>query len=351
MQLTQSGVHGSSSGAGSGGSYIMISATKKVPQNSPTKYKGTNTLLVQPLIHLGQSLPNLNLNSSHVTNNTLLVPGVGAVSAHSNLLSPSHRGISYPPPSPTRYYRLYCIYVYVYIRQFPSQCIEYCCLPLLSPLSRLSVVLSCCSNHTRSAYLILTVCCFFMSFRVQNKSIWFVLCRATLRRGFAFSSSIKNPPLLKSRNIQSQNSFNASCAPQSMSANNIVNSGTSQQQQQQHQQQFQQQQQPFIPLPIGCTGSPQTSSQSTNEVMEFITFEKTQHCNESDVWWMPKLIVIIIAKTNNNEHLLFISSICEVEGERIAYHMIYTTYYYFTLWTNSIFFVLSFWQNQWKEGK
>lgn len=114
MQLTQSAVHGSSSGAGSGGSYIMISATKKVPQNNPTKYKGTNTLLVQPLIHLGQSLPNLNLNSSHVTNNTLLVPGVGAVSAHTNLLSPSHRGISYPPPSPTRYYRLYIAYMFMY---------------------------------------------------------------------------------------------------------------------------------------------------------------------------------------------------------------------------------------------
>lgn len=37
------------------------------------------------------------------SNNTLLVPGT-ANSAHSGnlLLSPSHRGISYPPPSPTR---------------------------------------------------------------------------------------------------------------------------------------------------------------------------------------------------------------------------------------------------------
>lgn len=33
--------------------------------------------------------------------------------------------------------------------------------------------------------------------------------RAILRRGFAFSASIKNPPLLKSRNIQSQTSVTA----------------------------------------------------------------------------------------------------------------------------------------------
>lgn len=76
---------------------------KKVPQNSPTKFKGTNTLNVQPLHHLGQSLPNLNLNQITISNNTLLVPGT---SGQSNLLSPSHRGISYPPPSPTRYVRI-----------------------------------------------------------------------------------------------------------------------------------------------------------------------------------------------------------------------------------------------------
>ncbi|XP_063699606.1 uncharacterized protein LOC134830144 [Culicoides brevitarsis] len=64
----------------------------------------------------------------------LLVPGTSrSSSGHSgNLLSPSNRGVSYPPPSPTR---------------------------------------------------------------------------ATLRRGFAFSQSIKNPPLVKTRNVQSQ-SFN-----------------------------------------------------------------------------------------------------------------------------------------------
>lgn len=81
-------------------------ATKKVPQNSPIKLKqpSSNTLVVQPLLNLGQSLPNLNLNPSHSNSNTLLVPGASTSSSsgHSNLLSPSHRGISYPPPSPTR---------------------------------------------------------------------------------------------------------------------------------------------------------------------------------------------------------------------------------------------------------
>lgn len=79
-------------------------ATKKLLQYTPsTKYRGTtpNTLLIQPFVHLGQSLPNLNLNASQTTNNTLLVPGTSS-SGHSNLLSPSQRGISYPPPSPTR---------------------------------------------------------------------------------------------------------------------------------------------------------------------------------------------------------------------------------------------------------
>lgn len=77
--------------------------TKKMLQYTPsTKNRGTtpNTLLIQPFVHLGQSLPNLNLNASQTTNNTLLVPGIS--SGHSNLLSPSQRGISYPPPSPTR---------------------------------------------------------------------------------------------------------------------------------------------------------------------------------------------------------------------------------------------------------
>jgi len=42
----------------------------------------------------GQSLPNLNLSQSH----TLLVPGTTTSNSDILLLSPSHRGIDYPPP-------------------------------------------------------------------------------------------------------------------------------------------------------------------------------------------------------------------------------------------------------------
>ncbi|XP_049313980.1 uncharacterized protein LOC105227390 isoform X3 [Bactrocera dorsalis] len=115
-------------------------------QSGPLKLKvntaTANTLSVQPLNHLGQSLPNLNLNQSH-TNNTLLVPGTTTSHSGNLLLSPSHRGISYPPPSPTR---------------------------------------------------------------------------VPLRRGMAFSTSTKNPPLVKTRNITSQNSINWS-QPQSAAPN------------------------------------------------------------------------------------------------------------------------------------
>lgn len=66
-----------------------------------------NTLSVQPYGNLGQSLPNLTLGSPNVGtvnistthHNTLLVPNTKNVQ---QLLSPSQRGISYPPPSPTR---------------------------------------------------------------------------------------------------------------------------------------------------------------------------------------------------------------------------------------------------------
>lgn len=71
----------------------------------PLKYRGPtpNTLLIQPFVHLGQSLPNLNLNlnTTQPTSNTLLVPGTSAGQSNT-LLSPTHRGISYPPLSPTR---------------------------------------------------------------------------------------------------------------------------------------------------------------------------------------------------------------------------------------------------------
>lgn len=69
-------------------------------------HKTPNTLSVQPYGSLGQSLPNLTLGSPNVgslslnlNQNTLSVP---SSKNGSHLLSPTHRGISYPPPSPTR---------------------------------------------------------------------------------------------------------------------------------------------------------------------------------------------------------------------------------------------------------
>ncbi|XP_060517606.1 pleckstrin homology domain-containing family G member 5 isoform X2 [Cylas formicarius] len=70
-------------------------------------HKTPNTLSVQPYGSLGQSLPNLTLHSPSVgsglslslNQNTLSVP---SSKNGSHLLSPTHRGISYPPPSPTR---------------------------------------------------------------------------------------------------------------------------------------------------------------------------------------------------------------------------------------------------------
>lgn len=64
--------------------------------------KTPNTLSVQPYGSLGQSLPNLTLGSPNLSpspQNTLSVPGKNG---GGHLLSPTHRGISYPPPSPTR---------------------------------------------------------------------------------------------------------------------------------------------------------------------------------------------------------------------------------------------------------
>ncbi|XP_017778525.1 PREDICTED: pleckstrin homology domain-containing family G member 5 isoform X2 [Nicrophorus vespilloides] len=88
------------------------------PDKSPVSQKNSfkhrlfnktpNTLSVQPCTHgLGQSLPNLSLGSPNVGtlslslnhHNTLSVP---STSKNGHLLSPTHRGISYPPPSPTR---------------------------------------------------------------------------------------------------------------------------------------------------------------------------------------------------------------------------------------------------------
>lgn len=92
----------------------MPSPSRVMPHNSPTrpKLQTSNTLFVQPmnnLANLGQSLPNLNLNAASVnSNNTLSVPG--AYTSGTALLSSTHRGISYPPPSPTRQ-RLFHIFI------------------------------------------------------------------------------------------------------------------------------------------------------------------------------------------------------------------------------------------------
>ena len=71
-----------------------------------------NSLTVQTFCnHLGQSMPNLYTTSGpyQANSNTLLVPGAsGSRSSNSSNsgkswgISPSQRGISYPPPSPTR---------------------------------------------------------------------------------------------------------------------------------------------------------------------------------------------------------------------------------------------------------
>ncbi|KAK9744014.1 RhoGEF domain [Popillia japonica] len=86
------------------------------PDRSPVSQKNSfkirlfnktpNTLSVQPYTNLGQSLPNLTLGSPNIgtlnlnlNQNTLSVPNT---KNGGHLLSPTHRGISYPPPSPTR---------------------------------------------------------------------------------------------------------------------------------------------------------------------------------------------------------------------------------------------------------
>lgn len=70
-------------------------------------HKTPNTLSVQPVGSLGQSLPNLTLGSPNIGSGLSLNLHQNTLSVPSNkngnhLLSPTHRGISYPPPSPTR---------------------------------------------------------------------------------------------------------------------------------------------------------------------------------------------------------------------------------------------------------
>lgn len=78
--------------------------SKSLYRKSITKTKNTLTIQVP---HLGQSLPNLSIasspggaSSSHPCppNTLLLAPP----KSHGGLLSPSQRGVSYPPPSPPR---------------------------------------------------------------------------------------------------------------------------------------------------------------------------------------------------------------------------------------------------------
>ncbi|XP_050094288.1 uncharacterized protein LOC126576987 isoform X2 [Anopheles aquasalis] len=143
--IVNSSASGGGGGCGAAAAMLMMNpkyggavppvGTSRKPKNtvSTMQTKSSNSLTVQPYSGLGHSMPNLNLNSIQ-NSNTLSVPGSTNSQSHSGmvLLSPSQRGISYPPPSPTR---------------------------------------------------------------------------ATLRRGFAFSTSIKNPPLIKTRNVTSQQSF------------------------------------------------------------------------------------------------------------------------------------------------
>lgn len=87
-------------GIGTSAQGSTVSPAKKVLQYSPSaklKRPTPNTLLIEPEEQIGQSLPNLHESISQTSNNTLFVP---CTSGHSNLLSPSHRGISYPPVSP-----------------------------------------------------------------------------------------------------------------------------------------------------------------------------------------------------------------------------------------------------------
>ncbi|XP_076256020.1 uncharacterized protein LOC143193589 isoform X2 [Rhynchophorus ferrugineus] len=86
-------------------------AKSPVTQKSSLKtrlfHKTPNTLSVQPVGSLGQSLPNLTLGSPNIGSGLTLNLNQNTLSVPSNkngshLLSPTQRGISYPPPSPTR---------------------------------------------------------------------------------------------------------------------------------------------------------------------------------------------------------------------------------------------------------
>lgn len=82
----------------------------------------------------------------------------------------------------------------------------------------------CIFTYTILSFACLCLLCVWFTLLLTNRSLYIRFCffsvsslfwifspkfRAILRRGFAFSASIKNPPLLKSRNIQSQCSITA----------------------------------------------------------------------------------------------------------------------------------------------
>ncbi|KAK7079589.1 Rho guanyl-nucleotide exchange factor activity protein, partial [Halocaridina rubra] len=69
-------------------------ATSPRPERRPAFPKTPNTLSVTQPYSTGQSLPNLNVESS----NSLRVPN--SLSNNPKALSPCNRGVSYPPPSP-----------------------------------------------------------------------------------------------------------------------------------------------------------------------------------------------------------------------------------------------------------
>ncbi|XP_063992097.1 pleckstrin homology domain-containing family G member 5 isoform X2 [Diachasmimorpha longicaudata] len=91
---------------GSGHNHRPLQMRRSLLSKSPTP----NTLSVQVPAYscLGQSLPNLTLATSPQTstvsptppNSLLIVPQI--TKSKDTLLSPGHRGISYPPPSPPR---------------------------------------------------------------------------------------------------------------------------------------------------------------------------------------------------------------------------------------------------------
>lgn len=129
------------------------------------------------------------------------------------LLSPSHRGISYPPPSPTRWVRVMGVLSFflassstspppiqheLHWSALPFYCTFYFgCLLLSFVMHTCHIPYPTFPCHQLSTY----------SFRIDINAT-LVPSRVPLRRGMAFSTSTKNPPLLKTRNITSQNSIN-----------------------------------------------------------------------------------------------------------------------------------------------